>query len=857
MDLQDFKAKAADCLRLFSILDEESTELTSEAIHNRKSAVKQCLIEAVSKIQGGNASEAVSTLKALGRSVSSVAHPEFYSREISDIYNNIACAYKSTGQVHAARKYLEAVKQYLPFLPSEDKASLHLNFCAVYSSLGSHDLAYSHGRKAMLLAQEAILQMEEGADTSHLVSILAAAYHNLGVEEEFRKNPGTAQELYQKAVQVLGQSSDTSHLMDNCKKSLSGLKSNLRVRPVTAKSYRSQRTISRLTEKPPTVYSERLTTVNSERPTTVHSGRLHLTQARREVASARPARPSRPVAASRQETKGTSSAPRLVRITQRPLRPVSASCKTEAKEKHIKPVQPTAQKAVIASPTETAAALVIQRQARVWLNMRKGQQEVKQTQSLSAAATKVQSAYKGWFVRQAFSQFSRPDFGFEVVKIGRTTLGGQSFVYRISRSKGETKAALLDTDLHSVKQCLFSNKLTEGLPVESVVLALSLRGGRLHLNLSQLEEGQELKSAVRRIEEAYLKHRVQPPAASRPVSNKNLLAKSRESSKTFQAASVMGSSASSDLTQQRDSIKELQRLIRGVLVRRHFAFLQPSLPEELLYKGAYDLDNKRLSIEVRQNPRTSSRSEGQKMKIEIEYSYHRYLIFLDTELIAHLDGTASQIIQRHILPCLRYDAENDCYGLDQDLLRQPSILTVESLRQAQQDALDGNKTTLPPRYKKSRLEEGAGKRQRDSLQGPRRSADKSSSPMKPSTSQSSSRKSLAGSRPLTASNSKKLQKETHYQPVGKTQTLKNTRAGPNTDVIYHDVVQVSGRDLDICVRSAPGGISILGRDVRRGREYTLPLPIPTHKLMAEGALGKVLGRLSVVEVLGEESLVIS
>jgi tetratricopeptide (TPR) repeat protein len=853
MDLQDFKAKAADCLRLFSTLDEEPTELTSEAIHSRKSAVKQCLIEAVSKIQGGNASEAVNMLKTLGRSVSSVAHPEFYSRELSDIYNNIACAYKSTGQVHAARKYLEVVKQYLPFLPSEDKASLHLNFCAVYSSLGSHDLAHSHGRKAMLLAQEAILQMEEEADTSHLVSILAAAYHNLGVEEEFRKNPGTAQELYQKAVQVLGQSSESSHLMDNCKKSLAGLRSNFRVRPVTVRSHRSLRSTTGFTDRPTTVYSERP-------PTTVPYRRLHFSKARREVASARPARPNWHIAASHQETKGTSSHPRLVRITPRPLRPGSTVSAIETMEKPIKLVQttkPPAPKAV--SPTETAAALLIQRQARVWLNNRRGQDEVKQTQSLSQAATKVQSAYKGWLVRQAFSQFSRPDFGFEVVKLGRTTLGGRSYVYKISRSKSDTKAALLDTDLHSVTECLFSNKLTEALPVESIVLALSLRGGRLHLNLSQLEEGQEVKSAVLRIERAYLKRKLKPPAASRPVTSKNLLSKSQESSKTFQAASVMGPS---DLTQHRDCLKELQRLMRGVLARKHFAFLQPSQSDELLYKGTYDLDNKQLSVEVRQSPESSSHSEqkSQKLKIEIEHSYHRYLIFLDTELIAHLDGTASQIIQRHVLPCLRYDAESDCYSLDQHLLRQPSKLTAESLRQAHQHPLEGSKYTFPPRYEKGHLEEGEGKRQRESLQGPKRSANKSSSPFKPSMPQSSSRRSLVSSRPLTASKSKKPQKETHFLPVAETQSLyslTNSTAGPQTDVLYHDVVRISGKDLDICVKSAPGGISILGRDVRRGREYTLPLPIPTHKLMAEGALRLVLGRLSVIEVLGEESLVIS
>lgn len=743
--MQNLQNLVDEALTEFEKLEIDPAGLATEAIQHKKTVLRKCLVEAVKYIERGQTTEAVQALSALG-SIRNAKYPEFYAKEITDIYNNIACAYKASGQVHSARKYLEIAKEYLPCLPDEDKASLHLNFCAIYSSLGNHDLAYSYGRKAMLLAQESILNLGKDTDTSHLVTLLAASYHNLGVEEEFRKNLEAAEELYQKAVKLLDQSGGFSkHLRDNCTKSLAGVrKKNLISRPASARLLKSSEATCRSYERRSSL------------------AKLNAVSAR----SSRPLTSKRPTSAVSNSSIGLK--PRSLRITSRPLRTTRPASISEVK--HSK------KKSGISKSIETAAALVIQKTVKHWLYKRKAINEMNFVKALPNAVTQIQSAFRGWQLRSTYSTFTRHDIGFSELQSGRTWLNGELYAYKISQNQTETKVAVLNTERPEVNTCLIN--LPTAKP-SLIISGLSLCDGRLHFEAKQSEVDEQLKAAVMKIEQAYLKHKKIPQ--QRSSAEKNLLSKSqsRTLSKSFRSPNcsftiiqksnslllkvdspglevielspylqyanerliinvlqrnlkvvkdqiitglpdlgliqkilklvaipkvplkylaIMHAVAkiemkhvsafinrltapqfnrknfdkSVGLRQLTDKLRQLQSLIRGVLVRKKADFLMPLSTEIIVYKGSYMLNGRMLAIKVLR--------KFSKLKFELEWSYHRRLIYIDLELISHLENPLSEIIENSVLPCLRYDPDSDCYYLEQSLLQSPEVFVTEVVR---------------------------------------------------------------------------------------------------------------------------------------------------------------------------------
>mmetsp|Transcript_18343 Transcript_18343/g.32976 ORF Transcript_18343/g.32976 Transcript_18343/m.32976 type:complete len:863 (-) Transcript_18343:96-2684(-) len=841
--MQSLQQLVDDTLKEIERLDVDPAGLTSEAIHRKKTVLRNCLVEAVSYIQRGQVSEAVQALKALV-SVQNARHPEFYAREISDIYNNIACAYKSTGQVHTAKKYLEKVKEYMPCLPDEDKASLYLNFCAVYSALGNHDLAYSHGRKALLLAQEAILHVDKDIDTSHLVNVLAASYHNMGVEEEYRKNTSAAEEYYLKAVQVLEQTSTSAaYLKENCLKSLEGIrKAKIKVRPVSSRAF--------ITSSP-----------------TRSGSRSRLSVPKRVLSSARTTRTQTTIPRIFSASRGVQSKP--LKITTRPIRTVSSLSTFEHRSKR----RSGASKSI-----QAAAAAVIQRSVKQWIVRRRKLNEQSYGQALPHAVNMIQASFRGWLSREAYTRFSGHDIGYTVIAQGKVWLNDELYAYKISQTSSETKIAVLNTEKPDVKTCIVGRGIAKPA---SIVSALRISDGRLYCDLKYNQEEadeRELKAVVLKIEKAYLKHKETRPLST-DRNSKNLLTRSSAKfstriidvkscicslihepgslvlkidnpsgldpvdlkpylavSEAKEVASVIQmrlkvhkgaiftglpdlnlvkqtlklkhiprtplrnlvlvnalaklemklavtfmtrltspqfnrKSPKKAVKESTETLRQLQSLIRGVIVRKRADFMMPISTETIVYKGSYVLNGRMFAVKVLR--------KASKLKIELEWSYHRRLIFLDVDLISHLEGSIDHIIEKSVFPCLRYDAESDCYYLEQSLLQKPEVLVTETVGLATLDSVLSSSSTISPqqsqRSKKQRPMTGIRK-QRATLRSAKTVMDKSSSPIREQVGPTHIRKRINSLKPL-AVRKDSSQREIHFVPVVKSPTLYSNKSG--------------------------------------------------------------------------------
>lgn len=138
------------------------------------------------------------------------------SEETCDVYNTLSCALRKCGKPKIAKKYaMKALTLANSYKTSEKvMASIYLNLCAIFSSLGEHKEASINCSQAVQLAQEYLLNLKllsPEHDFKEEVAVLAVAYHNLGVEEEYLKHYEEALAWYHKAIYFLQKHSHSAH----------------------------------------------------------------------------------------------------------------------------------------------------------------------------------------------------------------------------------------------------------------------------------------------------------------------------------------------------------------------------------------------------------------------------------------------------------------------------------------------------------------------------------------------------------------------------------------------------------------------------------------------------------------------
>ena len=129
-------------------------------------------------------------------------------------YNNLACYYRRQNKLRTALKYLEkALQLNTSASDSVNRASTHLNLCAVLSQLGRHAVALEQAQSALILLQEQlfaqmITPLRTGRERPELpeladkIAVLAIAYHNAGVEQEYLRRYEAVLESYSKAAEL-------------------------------------------------------------------------------------------------------------------------------------------------------------------------------------------------------------------------------------------------------------------------------------------------------------------------------------------------------------------------------------------------------------------------------------------------------------------------------------------------------------------------------------------------------------------------------------------------------------------------------------------------------------------------------
>lgn len=130
-------------------------------------------------------------------------------------YNNLACYYRRQNKLRTALKYLEkALQLNTTASDAVNRASTHLNLCAVLSQLGRHAVALEQAQSALILLQEQLFSQmikpiagasahrPELPDLADKIAVLAIAYHNAGVEQEYLRRYEAALESYSKAAEL-------------------------------------------------------------------------------------------------------------------------------------------------------------------------------------------------------------------------------------------------------------------------------------------------------------------------------------------------------------------------------------------------------------------------------------------------------------------------------------------------------------------------------------------------------------------------------------------------------------------------------------------------------------------------------
>jgi tetratricopeptide (TPR) repeat protein len=129
-------------------------------------------------------------------------------------YNNLACYYRRQNKLRTALKYLEkALQLNSSASDAVNRASTHLNLCAVLSQLGRHAVALEQAQAALILLQEQLFSqmiapLSSGRngpglpDLADKIAVLSIAYHNAGVEQEYLRRYEAALESYSKAAEL-------------------------------------------------------------------------------------------------------------------------------------------------------------------------------------------------------------------------------------------------------------------------------------------------------------------------------------------------------------------------------------------------------------------------------------------------------------------------------------------------------------------------------------------------------------------------------------------------------------------------------------------------------------------------------
>ncbi|CAG9310642.1 unnamed protein product [Blepharisma stoltei] len=186
-------------------------------------------------------------------------YPNILISERCNLLNNLACTYRRLGKLHSAKKYLDQALEILKYNRQAeiDKASTHLNCCAVFSNLNRHREALDHAMVAVQYAQDDMINIisdAPGPDIIHKISVLSISYYNIAVENEYLKRFDEACEWYTKAIKFLQKHQENKNLkeiLDTCMENYNEIKDsstsrvlqrpfstneNSRLRPVSAKS---------------------------------------------------------------------------------------------------------------------------------------------------------------------------------------------------------------------------------------------------------------------------------------------------------------------------------------------------------------------------------------------------------------------------------------------------------------------------------------------------------------------------------------------------------------------------------------------------------------------------------------------
>ena len=182
---------------------------SEEAIQACKLVVDTCNGLATAYLTQDNFQMAMELIKK----AEALSEPYEFLRAVT--YNNLACYYRRQNKLRTALKYLErALQLNTAHSDAVNRASTHLNLCAVLSQLGRHAVALEQAQSALILLQEQLFKQMVApmggaggpspgiADLADKIAVLAIAYHNAGVEQEYLRRFDAALESYTKAAEL-------------------------------------------------------------------------------------------------------------------------------------------------------------------------------------------------------------------------------------------------------------------------------------------------------------------------------------------------------------------------------------------------------------------------------------------------------------------------------------------------------------------------------------------------------------------------------------------------------------------------------------------------------------------------------
>jgi tetratricopeptide (TPR) repeat protein len=216
---QNKLAKALECAsHVLALRKDISGPTSAEFATFLKSLAKRTFQAAAQCLEANEGTQVLAALKLLEEMLLGQSDIEAYVTEICELYNHLACCYKRVNNLRLTKAYLDKALDLSRVHKGAaiDRASLHLNMCAVLSSMNKHKEAVRFGGSAVQYAQEELvnLKLNGEMETTQKVTLLAVAYHNLAVEEEHLRNFDAALEWYDKAVNFMETHGSKSSLLE-------------------------------------------------------------------------------------------------------------------------------------------------------------------------------------------------------------------------------------------------------------------------------------------------------------------------------------------------------------------------------------------------------------------------------------------------------------------------------------------------------------------------------------------------------------------------------------------------------------------------------------------------------------------